>query len=200
MGQSERLGMAWVSLNNASECNLLALCKLNLTKRFLVEENDIMATPSINLTKLAKAHWSDEDTQKAKSVVSFVQLIMNDHNFTEVRQTFSDNPYKQHNRGMEDGIDGVVKSVSALVKSFPEFSYDVKHIYVDGDHVILHSHVTGKEKQRGNPNQGFNIIDNWKVVDGKLVEHWDAIQGINFMMRLYAFLSGGKIGNSNSLF
>ena len=151
-----------------------------------------MSVAQIDLTPLTKAHWSEEQKDKAKLVINFVQLIMNDHNFDEVMSRFGQQKYKQHNPTIEDGISGVVKTIQDLTKTSPEFSYDVKHVYVDGDHVILHSHATLKAKHRGNEQQGFNIVDTWKVQEGKLVEHWDTIQGLNFSMRLYALLVGGK--------
>ncbi|WDE06646.1 nuclear transport factor 2 family protein [Thalassomonas viridans] len=159
-----------------------------------------MANPKIDLESLAKAHWSQDDKQNAAAVLEFVQLIMNDHNFEEILRRYTGKPYKQHNRNIADGIEGVVKTVGDLVKNAPEFSYEVKHVYVDGEHVILHSHATLKEAHRGDESQGMNIVDTWKVIDGNLVEHWDAVQGLSFSMRLYGLLAGGKVRNSNGVF
>ena len=159
-----------------------------------------MTYPKIDLVSLEKPHWSNDDRNNAEAVIEFVQLIMNDHNFNEIKLRYAGSPYKQHNRNIANGIDGVVKTVGDLVKNSPEFSYDVKHIFVDGEYVILHSHVTLKAKHRGDDSQGLNIVDTWKVIDGKLVEHWDAIQGISFSMRLYGLISGGKVRNHNGVF
>lgn len=159
-----------------------------------------MASPQIDLQSFKKAHWSLNDKKNVEAVLEFVQLIMNDHNFEEIRRRYTGKPYKQHNRNIADGIEGVIKTVSDLVKNTPEFSYDVKHIYVDGQYVILHSHATLKIAHRGNDSQGMNIIDIWKVIDGTLVEHWDAVQGVSFSMRLYGLVVGGKVRNSNGVF
>ena len=69
---------------------------------------------------------------------------MNDHNFEGITKRFGRQPYIQHNRNMNDGIDGVVNYIKKFVKSFPEFSYDVKQVMVDGDLVTIHSHATIK--------------------------------------------------------
>ena len=159
-----------------------------------------MSYPKINLVSLEKPHWSIKDKDNVKAVIEFVQLIMNDHNFDEVTLRYAGNPYKQHNRNIADGIEGVVKTVGDLVKNAPEFSYDVKHIYVDGEYVVLHSHATLKAKHRGDDSQGLNIVDTWKVIDGQLVEHWDAVQGISFSMRMYGLISGGNVRNQNGVF
>ena len=76
----------------------------------------------------------------------------------------------------------------------------MKHIYVDGPFVILHSHATSQKSHRGNPQKGLNIMDTWKVEDGVITEHWDAVQPIHGFMRLYALLTGGKFRNQNSYF
>lgn len=159
-----------------------------------------MSSPKIDFTSLEKPHWSAEARENAALVVEFVQLIMNDHNFDEIMARYQGQPYKQHNRNMTDGIEGVVNTLQALVKQSPEFAYEVKHVFVDGEHVILHSHATLKAKHRGDDTVGLNIVDTWKVVDGKLVEHWDAIQGISFSMKLYALITGGKVKNQNGVF
>lgn len=159
-----------------------------------------MSQPIINFEALKKDNWTAEDENNAAKVVEFVQLIMNDHNFEEIIRRYEGAPYRQHNRNIADGIEGVVKTVSDFVKTAPEFSYDVKRVFVDGEFVILHSHATLKAKHRGDESEGLNIMDVWKVVDGKLVEHWDALQGMSFSMRLYGLLTGGKVRNENGVF
>ncbi|WP_295891479.1 nuclear transport factor 2 family protein [uncultured Vibrio sp.] len=159
-----------------------------------------MSNPMINKTSLVKPHWNQDDVNNAEAVLEFVQLLMNDHNFNAITDRYKGKPYKQHNRNIADNIEGVVKAVGDLVKNAPEFSYDVKQVHVDGEHVILHSHATLKKAHRGDDSQGLNIMDSWKVVDGKLVEHWDAVQGISGSMRLYGLFTGGKVRNDNGVF
>ena len=159
-----------------------------------------METMRIDLDKLKKENWSSEEYNNAELVVDFVQHIMNDHDFDYVRSKFGGNRYRQHNQTMTDGLEGVLKVVSDFTKSFPEFTYDVKHVYVDGPNVILHSHATANKSHRGNPQKGMNIMDIWKVENGELVEHWDAVQPIHAFMRAYALMSGGKFKNENTYF
>ncbi|AOT11149.1 nuclear transport factor 2 family protein [Pseudoalteromonas luteoviolacea] len=159
-----------------------------------------MSTPQINLQALTQSHWQAEELGNAQAVAEFVQLLMNDHNFDEVIARFGNDQYKQHNRTMADGIAGVVKTLKDFVKLAPEFSYDVKRMFVDGEQVIIHSHATLKEKHRGDDTKGMNIIDTWTVRDGRLVEHWDAIQPLDMSMRLYNLFMGGKVNNANGVF
>ena len=113
-----------------------------------------METIHNEIDSFVKDHWSSSQKQKAETVLSFVQNLMNDHNFELIRQQYSNASYKQHNRSMKDGIEGVLTSVSTLTKRFPDFAYEVKNIFVDGDYVTLHSHATVNKKHRGNDRKG----------------------------------------------
>ena len=159
-----------------------------------------MAIPQIQISSFNQPHCSESDKANAAAVLEFVQLLMNEHNFDAIRQRYKRSAYKQHNRNMGDGIEGVLTALADLVKNAPEFSYEVKRVFVDGDHVIIHSHATLKASHRGNQKQGMNIMDTWKVEQGKLVEHWDAVQGLSFSMRLYGLMVGGKVRNGNGVF
>ncbi|MEO0895356.1 MAG: nuclear transport factor 2 family protein [Bacteroidota bacterium] len=159
-----------------------------------------MNSLTIDLANLKKDNWSDQDLNKAEHAVAFVQKIMNDHDFDYVVEHYAHHPYKQHNMSMADGIGGVVQSMRELCAGFPEFSYDVRHIYVDGDYVTLHSHATLTAADRSNPQKGFNIYDTWKIEGVLLVEHWDAIQGIDKAMRELAVQGAGLVRNENTLF
>ena len=159
-----------------------------------------MNSVKINFDSLKQPHWTEKQSENAKVVLDFVQHVMNDHDFDYVEKKFGQHPYVQHNRNMKDGIEGVVNYIKVFVRSFPEFNYEVKSIIADGDIVSLHSHATIKGKHRGNQKKGLNIKDTWRVQDGKLVEHWDAVQPIDLFMRLYAAFVGGRTLNQNGLF
>ncbi|MEM7406963.1 MAG: nuclear transport factor 2 family protein [Pseudomonadota bacterium] len=159
-----------------------------------------MSTLPIPLESLRRSHWSPEDATNASLVADFVRLLMNEHDFDAVRERFGAGAYLQHNHFIGDGIEGVIKTVGDLVRRFPDYAYDVKHILVDGDIVIFHSHATLQSSHRGNSRKGFNITDRWRVVDGDIVEHWDSIQPIDLFARCYALLAGGSVRNSNGTY
>ena len=52
-------------------------------------------------------------------------------------------------------------------------SSEIKRIFADGDYVIVHVHAVREPGTRGNA-----IIDIFKLENGKVVEHWDAVQPI----------------------
>ncbi|HAA13483.1 MAG TPA: polyketide cyclase [Cytophagales bacterium] len=159
-----------------------------------------MKVNKINLNSLKRDHWSDQDVKNAEIAIDFAQKIMNDHDFEGIVALYGKHTYKQHNQTMVDGVQGVLQAMRELVGNFPDFSYDVRHVYVDGEYVTLHSHATLTTEDRGNPQRGFNIYDTWKIVEGEIVEHWDAIQGIDEAMRKMAVQSAGVVRNENTYF
>ncbi|MGB0525935.1 MAG: nuclear transport factor 2 family protein [Flammeovirgaceae bacterium] len=159
-----------------------------------------MDTLQINYDTLKKDSWSEKEVKNVKLIIDFMQNLMNNHHFDYVREKFSNQQYLQHNRGIPDGMAGLISFVENFAKQFPEYAYDVKHIYADGDYVIFHSQATTKAKHRGNDKEGYNIMDTWKIKDGEIVEHWDALQPMSGFMRFYNLLTGGKIRNSNGVY
>lgn len=159
-----------------------------------------MATLQIDVEALKKDHWTDEESDNVQLVAGFVQKLMNDHEFEHVLETYANAAYRQHNRNIPDGIAGLVDVVRDFAKKFPDYCYDVKQIVADGDRVVFHSHATIKASHRGNDRKGLNITDNWKIKDGQIVEHWDSIQPIDMLMRVYVLVNGGAIKNDNGVF
>lgn len=159
-----------------------------------------MAKPKIDFNALKSTNWSEQETENAALVIDFFQHLMNEHDFEYTLKTYGGGSYIQHNRAIPNEIEGLVGYVKTMVKRFPEYSFDVKKIFADADYVILHSHTTMKAQHRGNEKKGFIITDTFKLKGGKLAEHWDAIQPIDFFSRFLMLLTGGTIGNNNPTF
>ncbi len=147
-----------------------------------------------------KDHWSDDERRNVELIADFVHLAMNTHDFALTRERYGASRYLQHSRGIPDGVEGLVGYLENLVGRYPGYSYDVKHIHADGEYVTFQSHATLKESHRGNDRKGLNIIDTWRVVDGRIAEHWDAIQPLDVQMRLFGLLLGGRARNANPIF
>jgi len=154
----------------------------------------------IDLPALQKSHWTEQEQANAEVITDFVQNLMNNHNFDYVLEHYNDSAYTQHNRNLPDKVTGLVGFLQEFVADYPDYTYDVKHIYVDGDYVIFHSHATLNKEDRGNDEKGLNIIDTWRLQDGRIVEHWDSIQALDGFMRFYSLINGGNIQNQNGVF
>ena len=154
----------------------------------------------IDLQSLQKPSWTEQELANATLITDFVQNLMNNHNFDYILERYNDSSYVQHNRNLPDKITGLVGFLKEFVEDYPDYTYDVKHIYVDGDYVIFHSHATLKKDDRGNDKKGMNIIDIWRLEDGRIVEHWDSIQALDTLMRFYSLINGSNIQNANGVF
>ncbi|MEO0543901.1 MAG: nuclear transport factor 2 family protein [Pseudomonadota bacterium] len=154
----------------------------------------------ISIEDHVQEHWTDEEKGKVSLVIDFFQNLMNKHDFDYTLKTYGSGAYVQHNRAIADQVSGVVDYVKALVGRFPEYGYDAKFIVASGDRVVVHSHVTLRAAHRGNDRKGFIITDTFRIEDGKLAEHWDAIQPIDFFARFIVLLTGGTVANGNPTF
>ena len=158
------------------------------------------STPQIDPNDHLQQHWTKSETENARVVLTFFQKLMNEHDFAHILNTYGEQAYVQHNRSIPNGIPGLVKYVRTLAKRFPDYGFDVKRVIASGDFVVLHSHATLKAAHRGNEKKGFIITDTFRLQDGKLAEHWDAIQPIDFFTRLLILLTGGAVANDNPTF
>ena len=156
--------------------------------------------PEIKLHSHLNNHWTAQETENVKVIIDFFQHLMNEHDFEYTLKKHADASYIQHNRTIPTGIIGLVDYVKNMVKRFPEYSYDVKRVIADGEFVVIHSHTTMKAKHRGNEKKGFIITDTFRLKNGQLTEHWDAIQPIDTFTRLLFLMIGGQVNNNNPTF
>jgi predicted SnoaL-like aldol condensation-catalyzing enzyme len=158
------------------------------------------STPTIAMEQHVQNHWTPEEKENVSVVVDFFQHLMNEHDFEYTLKNYGGGSYVQHNRAIPNEISGLVGYVKNMTKRFPEYSFDVKRISADGEYVVMHSHTTLKAKHRGNEKKGFIITDTFRLKDGKLAEHWDAIQPIDAFTRFLFLMIGGRVENSNTTF
>ena len=71
-------------------------------------------------------------------------------------------------------MEGVKKFVDWIMSNHPDARGEIKRVFADGDHVILHSHWHGLSD---NP-RGEAVVDIFRLEGGKVLEHWDVIQPI----------------------
>ena len=107
-------------------------------------------------------------------VVAFYKRALFEGQVEDAFRLYAIPAYRQHNPLIEDGMEGVKKFVAWIIANHPNARGEIKRIFADGDHVILHSHWHGLS---GNPG-GEAVVDIFRLEAGKVVEHWDVIQPI----------------------
>ena len=81
--------------------------------------------------------------------------------------------YIQHNQMAEPGREGLKRFLDTIRAQTPDAVHDVKRAFVDGDHVTVHYHV-----RRWPGDQGWAVIDIFRLEDGLIAEHWDVMQDV----------------------
>lgn len=125
----------------------------------------------------------NQKEENRRIVLDFYDKAINQKN-ADAAIAHIGNRYVQHNPNAADGPEGLRDYIAFLREKFPESRSEIKNVFVDGDHVILHVHAVRVPGERGSA-----IVDIFKLEDGKVVEHWDVIQPIP-----------EKAANSNTMF
>ena len=107
-----------------------------------------------------------------KAAIEFYNLAINKKDY-EAAAKYIGGRYVQHNPLVAEGKEGFKAFLAMLAKDFPQAHSEIKRVFADGDYVIIHVHSTRIPGTRGRA-----IFDCFKFENGKIVEHWDAIQDI----------------------
>jgi predicted SnoaL-like aldol condensation-catalyzing enzyme len=107
-----------------------------------------------------------------KVVLEFYEAGLNKKDF-DAASKYLGPKYIQHNPGAPDGIEGFKTFVNFLKEKFPQSHSEIRRVFADGDHVILHVHAVREPGTRGRA-----IVDIFRLENGKIVEHWDVAQDI----------------------
>jgi len=118
---------------------------------------------------------TDDPSQREanrKAVLAFYDLGLNQKD-ADAALRYVGNRYVQHNPNAHDGPEGFRKFIVFLRDKFPQSHSEIKRSFVDGDYVILHVHAVREPGTRGSA-----IVDVFRLENGKIVEHWDAVQPV----------------------
>lgn len=127
----------------------------------------------------APAHAQLTDAQKMernkKNIVEFYNAVLNEKNFDKAK-TYVGATYIQHNPIGAGGLEGIQGFINFLREKFPNNKSEIKRVFAEGNYVIVHVHAV---RNPGSGERGFAIFDLFRLDDnGKVVEHWDAVQAI----------------------
>jgi predicted ester cyclase len=97
---------------------------------------------------------------------------------------------REHQRGSEDGPEGVKKTIQYLRSAFPDFKITIDEVVVVGDKVWARQKGGGTNlgSFAGHPPTGrkasIDVIDVCRIEDGQIVEHWGVPDQLGMMMAL----------------
>jgi predicted SnoaL-like aldol condensation-catalyzing enzyme len=120
----------------------------------------------------ARAAGVEQLEANKKAVAAFEDAALNQKDF-DAASKYLGPRYTQHNPNAADGPEGLKAYVTFLKDKFPNNHSEIKHIFADGNYVIVHDHAV-----REPGTLGFAIVNIYRLENGKVVEHWDVIQSI----------------------
>ena len=100
--------------------------------------------------------------------------------------------YVNHNRYAPPGTDGAVAIFRAFLDAFEGFRVEADDVLEAGDSVVGRYTYRGRHTAEflGIPPSGaeaeMHSIDIWRVADGRLIEHWDELNSLEFFQQLGA--------------
>ncbi len=106
----------------------------------------------------------------------------------------------------ENAVEAFKAFYSSMLTAFPDLHVTVQDLLAEGDKVVTYKtfHGTHQGAFRGIPPTGnkisVDVMDIFRIADGKLVEHWAIIDWLNMMQQLGA-VSGpqGPPGNAKDV-
>jgi|GEM_PF-132709 len=113
------------------------------------------------------------DANKQLVEKAFVALLTA-HAFTALDKYWVGAAYIQHNPHITNGTDGV----RAFFSSIPPLIHQSRLVLADGDLVFTFSQSLSGDGDLNNDFVGTAVGDLARVVDGKIVEHWDVISNV----------------------
>lgn len=107
-----------------------------------------------------------------ENAISFYEMAYNG-NPDKAVELYVGNQYIQHNPAVGDGPQSFIDYFERMFSEYPDKSIEFVRSVAEGDLVALHTHQTWPGNDEYITMDFFRFDEN-----GKIIEHWDAIQQI----------------------
>ncbi|APZ47367.1 hypothetical protein BW723_14225 [Polaribacter reichenbachii] len=107
-----------------------------------------------------------------KNAVDFYKMAY-EGNPRKATELYVGSKYIQHNTDVENGIEGFIEYFERMQTQYPNKTIEFVRVISENDLVALHTHQIWPD------NDEYVTMDFFRFdINGKIVEHWDAIQQI----------------------
>jgi len=110
--------------------------------------------------------------ENKKNAIAFYKMAYEGNPGDAVKK-YIGNKYIQHNPDVANGTQGFIDYFERMQKEYPDKSIEFVRCIAEGNLVALHTHQTWPGNDEYVTMDFFRFDEN-----GKIVEHWDAIQQI----------------------
>jgi predicted SnoaL-like aldol condensation-catalyzing enzyme len=133
---------------------------------------------------------ADKSLKNKDVVARFYNDVFIHHDMTKL-DTYLRDDYIQHNPDCPQGKAGFIEFFDVIFKAIPDFRYTLKKMVAEDDIVMAYSATTGThtggewlgKKATGN-SLDYDVVDIFRVQDGKIAEHWDVADTFTFFRQL----------------
>lgn len=116
--------------------------------------------------------WTEQEQANVRHVRAMFDQVLNALD-AEAAHEFIDREYIQHNQAVGQGLEPLQALLRRIRSETPQAVHDIKRIFADADHVIVHYHV-----RRWPQDRGWAVVDIFRLSGGMIVEHWDVVQDV----------------------
>ncbi|NUP25553.1 MAG: SnoaL-like domain-containing protein [Nocardia sp.] len=90
---------------------------------------------------------------------------------TEILRTLLREDFVEHSPGNPSGRDAFIEFVATAPVANARL--ELRRVVADDEHVVVHYRMTTPADERGTA-----VVDIWRLVDDRIVEHWDVVQPV----------------------
>ncbi|MBF6337983.1 nuclear transport factor 2 family protein [Nocardia abscessus] len=90
----------------------------------------------------------------------------------EVLRTLLHDDFLEHSPGNPSGKDAFIEFIAQAPVT--ESKLELARVIADDEYVVMHYRMVTPDEAE--PDQA--VVDVWRMVDGKIVEHWDVVQPV----------------------
>lgn len=128
--------------------------------------------------------------QNKKVVQQLIETVFIHHDLSALDTLMRDD-YIQHNDIAAQGKAGFIALFRQTFIAMPDFKYQINRLVAEGDCVV--AYCTSSGTHTGGPWLGFpprggklrfDVVDIFRVQDGKIAEHWDVADRLTLFTQL----------------